>query len=39
MKKILCLLFTLAFLAACDDSGTSADDASKGKAATSDLRV
>lgn len=27
------------FLAACDDSGTSADDASKGKAAASDLRV
>lgn len=39
MKKILCLLFTLVFLAACDDSGTSADDASKGKAAASDLRV
>ena len=39
MKKLLYLLFTLAFLAACDDSGTSADDASKGKAAALDLRV
>ena len=39
MKKMLCLLSVLFFLAACDDSGTSADNASKEKAVASDLRV
>lgn len=39
MKKLLCLLFMFAFLAACDDSGTSANESSKEKPITLDIRV
>jgi uncharacterized protein (TIGR02145 family) len=39
MKKLLCLLFMSAFLAACDDSGTSANESSKEKPITLDIRV
>ena len=39
MKKIFCLLFALAFFAACGDNGTNADKPSQGKVSAADYRV